>query len=169
MSQTVVTPELRQALVGLHDLQLGEPAVAAPWLMMLAALMVLLALAAAYRWTRPRQRMLRQLKRLRLIGRDRVSADQASFAVRELAGLLRRAAVSHATPPMPAGLTGMAWLQWLDARAPQADRGALMGEPGQWLLTLPYAPHSVASPLLPDRSQLDALFGLSERWLRSNC
>jgi len=145
--RVIMSPEVRATLAGLHDLQVSDIASALPWsaVGLALAMQLIVALLAVYWWRRPRQRLLRQLQHWQKVGNGS-APDAARDAVGGLAALLRRAAVLHARPPMPAGLTGDAWLRWLDARAPPADRGILLGVAGQWLNTLPYAPPDKEAP-----------------------
>lgn len=162
----VMTPEILQALAGLHDLQLGEVSGFAAgresWLLfVIAALVVALLLAGWTYWRRrPRQQRLRRLACLR-----RECDGPAGATPGQLGGLvdlLREAAVSAAMPP---GLSGQAWLTWLDGRAPAADRGAFTAGIGRQLLVWPYVPES--NPV-PEAAQVAALFALVHRWLKVN-
>lgn len=168
-----ISAEVWRALAALHDLQMVEVAgipaagTAVPvWpLAMIAAITVLLAggLVGYWRWRPGAYRRLVQLRR--------ESAGAAPGAVvvclAALSALLRDVAVApRRGAPMPAGLAGEAWLEWLDARAPAADRGAFVGGVGRDLLAWPYASPDAAARV--DRARLDELFALTGRWLRAN-
>ena len=161
-----MTPELLEALEGLRDLQLApalgaEAAIAdSGWVLAL----LLIAGAAWLRWRRhPRQRALAVLQRLH---RDFSATGNAGRYVNDLAVLLRLAASSgRGAPEFPPGIAGPAWLAWLDQRAPAADCGSFSAGPGRLLTLLPFVPSAteVAEP-----AEIEALHGLSTRWLRAN-
>lgn len=166
-----MTPELQQALAGLHDLQLAVAESAAPLppllaggLLGIAAIAALLVLA----WSRrPRQRYRRQLRRLAKKYRAAPADEGAapSRLVFGLAALLRQVGLAT-QPAMPAGLAGEAWLRWLDARAPVADRGAFVTGVGRELAVRPYVAADRAGVLAAP--QVAALIALVDRWLRNN-
>lgn len=161
----VMTPEIRQALASLHDLQLVEVGLpqsarelALP--VALAVVAALLLLAARTYWRRrPRQQRLR---RLAALAREAGGVAGTPAPLADLAELLREAAASAAMPP---GLSGDAWLAWLDERAPAADRGAFADGIGRQLLFWPYAPPSNTAP---EPASVAELFALVRRWLKVN-
>lgn len=162
----VLTPEMVQGLAGLHDLQLVEISRLVPgrdsWpLFAIVASVVALLLAGWVYWRRrPRQQRLRRLARLRRECGDPAGATPGRIG--RLAELLREAAVSAAMPP---GLSGEAWLAWLDERTLAVDRGAFTAGIGRQLRVWPYIPES--NPV-PEAAQVAELFALVHRWLKVN-
>ncbi len=121
------------------------------------ALLAVTALAAALlAWRlrtrrRARRQALRELDTLER--RWRADGDAAAMAA-GLAVLLRRVALAGNPRAEVAGLSGEAWLAWLDAgRGPKFGRGA-----GRALLTLPYGGGG--------GEQAEALLDLARRWIR---
>ncbi|NEV62586.1 DUF4381 domain-containing protein [Thiorhodococcus minor] len=74
----------------------------------------------------------------------------------ELSELLRRIAMARLGRPACAGLTGPAWLEWLQAQDPN---GFAWRERGQPLLVAPYAPPGVTA------QDLMALIEAAEGWV----
>jgi hypothetical protein len=209
-----LTPEILRALAGLHDLQLqvvATPALGpAGWpLALLIGGLLLAGLSALYWAQRPKQRLLRRVRRLHRICRAAGEAQQRSGSpvpiaaviesISALAGLLRDTAIDRRA--MPPGLAGEAWLRWLDAQAPKADHGRFESGAGQDFLQVPFlrppgqpspgalalgippraltsasagsasrseSPPASGQPAQLDPARIDALFALSERWLRAN-
>ncbi|MGM0413230.1 MAG: DUF4381 domain-containing protein [Pseudomonadota bacterium] len=123
---------------------------------LLLALVLLVLAAALWRRGRARRACLRELARLR----RQAPADDADRA-RELAmmnALLRRRALNLAPADEVAGLTGLAWLHFLDNTL---EARAFSEGPGRILLDAPYRPAVGEGEY--DRQ---ALFRLAERWLR---
>lgn len=166
-----MTPEMVRALAGLHDLQVVESRLVAPSVVsgdlplapLAAGMAVLLIFCAAwFLWRRsPRRRRLRALAALEAGWRGGAPAPPSAAA---LATLLREAAGQRKNGPMPAGLSGEAWLAWIDRRAPAADRGAFLQGGGRLLLDQPFR----AAPPPGEPTDLAPLFALSRRWLRVN-
>lgn len=127
--------------IPLRDLHLPEaigwwPPAPGWWVLLaLAVGGLVLAAHALYRRHRrnaPRRLALRHLARLRRdYARD---ADLARFAT-GLSALLRRAMLAYAPRQEVAGLTGHAWLEWLDRGL---ERRPFSEGPGRTLLELPY-------------------------------
>lgn len=109
---------------------------------------------------RPLHAALRELDALAAgpsAGRDPVWTGQ------EISRVLRRYARWRFPQSGVAGLTGGAWLDFLDTHG---DAGSFTGGPGALLETLPYRrPGTVATGVDTDVS---ALLALARRWLRSN-
>lgn len=210
-----LTPEILRALAGLHDLQLhvvvSSALGPAGWpLAWLIGGLLLAGLSALYWSRRPKQRLLRRVRRLHRACRavageaqqrsgSPVPTAAAIEAISALAGLLRDTAVHRRQPPaMPPGLSGEAWLRWLDAQAPKADRGSFESGVGLDFLRVPFvrppggvssgaiagggaartfasasapapeSPPASGQPAQLDPARIDALFALSARWLRAN-
>lgn len=136
--------------IPLRDLHLPEPISwwpLAPGWWMLIALAVLLLAYLLRRWWRVRARgaarryALRQLQELvQAYGEHR---DVVRFGAAASA-LLRRTMLAYAPRQDVAGLTGDAWLQWLDRDLAEP---LFANGPGRSLLDLPYRqPQSDASP-----------------------
>jgi len=167
-------------LAGLRDIHLPEaigwwpPAIG--WWLVLASMMLLIG--AIYCWLRWRkiqknkaivfsnsdiiQAALVELAAIEIdsIELDSNAAEQNQHILSELSQLLRRCAVqishldadSHATP----GLTGKAWLVWLDQRW---DRHDFSQGSGQLLIDAPYRQSSIS----PD--DFSALVQISRAWM----
>lgn len=107
------------------------------WWLLAALALASLVYAALVLYRRHRRHAARRLA-LRELGRleaaYRRDADVAGLA-RGLSSLLRRAMLAYAPRAEVAGLTGRAWLEWLDRGLPARpfSRG-----PGQSLAALPY-------------------------------
>lgn len=119
----------------------------------LAVLILALAGAAVYLWRRYRRPTVRKLA-LAELNRLEGEGLPATEKLRRLSMLLRRVGLSTSARAEVAGLTGQAWLLWLDRPLPQPrfSRG-----PGRLLLDAPYRP-SVDG-------ELDELFALCRDWL----
>lgn len=139
----------------LRDIHTGAPPPWPPapgwWLVLLTVL----ALAALTVWLLRRRHGLRRaaLAELRRIERRwHADGDPAALAA-GLSLLLRRVALAKAPRADVAGLTGEAWLAWLDAGVgPRFASG-----PGRALLTLPFGGGG--------GEQAEALLDLARRWL----
>lgn len=148
-------------LAGLRDIHLPPPPALWPpapgwWLLAVAGLVVLalgVRLAGrAWRRRRPRRAALRAIRALRA---RRAQGESAAILIAELATLLRRAALIRHPRERVAGLTGHAWLEFLDDDAHGFTEGV-----GACLATAPY---SRGEPV-----DLDALLSLCEGWVRRN-
>ncbi len=152
---------MNDPLSQLHDIHL-PPAVSwwppAPgwWLLLL----LIIAAGVALGWyLRQRSRRL-ELYRSAMQELDRIRrqfAVQPDFSqlAAELSRLLRRVAITLVPKKDVAGLTGEAWLSWLDSRA---KVGQFTQEPGRYLVEAPYRP----SGSIEDA---EALLSLVETWL----
>lgn len=119
----------------------------------LAILILALAAVGVYLWRRQRRPTVRKLGLAEL---NRLERDDLPTVekVRQLSTLLRRIGLSTADRTEVAGLTGQAWLEWLDQPLgePRFSRG-----PGRLLLDAPYRPTV--------EGELGELFALSRDWL----
>ena len=127
--------------------------VVAAFVIGLSVLLVVAARTAARR-RRPRREALRCIARI-----DERLACQASPAAvsADIAVLLRRVALNRFTRPDVAGLTGLAWLEFL--RDTGGGEAFTVGV-GRHLLSAPYAP--------AEQFDAAALLELSEEWIRKN-
>ncbi len=153
-------PNVSDPLQDLRDVHLPDPISWWPpafgWWMILVliiiAVSVLLWAKAYYRRTRPRRFALAQLKSVK----QQYAQDlDDQWAIREVSHLLRRYALSVFSRSDVAGLSGKAWLKFLDdtGRTNQFSEG-----PGQSLQSGPYQAQvsTSASELLP----------LVEQWIQ---
>jgi hypothetical protein len=116
------------------------------------ALLLLGALAIAwYRRRRgPRDAALRELARLRR------GAGSPAQRLGALNALLKRYALVCWPRQQVAGLSGEAWLRFLDAHG---GGGQFLHGPGRVLADAPYAPGAELEP---------AVFDLARRWIKAN-
>ena len=143
----------------LRDVHLPDPISWWPpafgWWMVIVGLIIvggLVVWARAYRKrTRPRRMALAQLQHVKQ--QYSVNADD-QWAITQVSHLLRRYALALFSRSRVAGLSGQAWLQFLDktGQTNQFSKG-----PGQSLQSGPYQSHGLtsAADLLP----------LAERWI----
>lgn len=113
--------------------------------------------SALYFWRSRRSTWYAQaLSEMRRIERDFVETRNAARCVAQLSILLRSVAMTRAPGPMVAGLTGEAWLRYLDEQLAARDfsKGA-----GRVLLTAPYMPAA--------EIDVPALSELTRQWLKS--
>jgi hypothetical protein len=146
-------------LSGLRDIHLPPPPELWPpapgwWLLAIVAVVVLgivLRFAfATWRRGRPRRAAVRAIEALR----NRHAAGESPLVlVGELATLVRRAAMIRYPRTRVAGLTGRAWLEFLDDDEHHFTQGA-----GACLASAPYARSEPVN--------LDALLAICERWVR---
>ncbi len=129
----------------------------APGWWLISAILLLLIAIAGIRGRRywHKRRQWRRVEGV-LSGILADSPSDTLFAAR-LSRLLKQAAMACHPHDQVAGLTGLAWLQFLDATG---GNGAFQNGAGRSLLTAPYQ----ASPAL-DRT---ALAGLAKHWLKRN-
>lgn len=153
-----MNPNLSEQLAALRPWHLPDPVSWWPpapgwWLLAALALAALFALAGwlRRRWYRqaPVRRALRELGAL-----DALAARDPALACRQLSQLLRRVALARFPRGEVAGLTGEAWLAFLDRHGGdgQFDRG-----PGRVLIQAPYR---AAAP-----DDLVPLIALARRWI----
>ncbi len=130
------------------------------WLLVFGALLTLalilwyLRLRRDYplgRWQRDAKRRLVRLKR-------RIPTHTPHESAAELSELLRRIAIARCGRAHCAGLTGEAWLTWLENNDPN---GFHWREEGRLLLELPYAPPDRPT----DQSRLIRLTEAAIRWV----
>ena len=125
----------------LRDLHLPDPVgwwpLAPGWWLLFATLVIVTVWLAAVALARHRQgrarrhaaRALRQLER-----RYAEDGDAVQLAI-DVSALLRRAMLAYAPRADVAGLTGTAWLKWLDSGL---DKPAFADGAGRALVELPY-------------------------------
>ncbi|HHC71500.1 MAG TPA: DUF4381 domain-containing protein [Thiotrichales bacterium] len=132
------------------------------WLLALLALAALLALLLFVRdliryprgsWQRDARHRLQRLRRQA----PRLASHEIAG---ELSELLRRIAIARLGRKEAAGLSGEAWLAWLEENDP---RGFPWRARGVCLLTLPYAP---AGDDCAERGTLTELIGALQAWTR---
>ncbi|HYE36727.1 DUF4381 domain-containing protein [Methylocaldum sp.] len=143
----------------LRDIHLPEPVSWWPpaigWWIVLAA--TLLLTAAAIWLVRRRRRVT--VAKLALRELNALQTDSTlgmTEKLRRLSALLRRASLSAHPREEVAGLTGEAWLEWLDGplKTPRFSQGA-----GRALLDAPYRPVGEAD--------MDSLVALCRDWLKA--
>lgn len=129
----------------------------APGWWLLLALSIVLCYVAYRVWRRLRAPNIRRLGLEQLAALESDAELAGAEKVQRLSILLRRVALSLNPRSEVAGLSGPAWLQWLD----QVLRdGRFTSGPGRALIDAPYR----ADTMQPD--QVDALFTLCRDWLR---
>lgn len=129
----------------------------APGWWLLAVLLPLVIAAAVYLFKRLRRRTALKTagKLLAAIRRNQRPDKLQTLAA--LSALLRRVAISTAPRADVAGLSGQAWLAYLDASFQDAPFSQGVG---RCLADAPYRQTA------PDDADLEALFKLCERWLK---
>lgn len=146
---------MEPASIPLRDLHLpgaiGIWPLAPGWWVVIAVALLLAGFGLRYLWRSYRQGASRRIA-LRGLGRlhadYRNHGDPVAFAS-QVSELLRRAMLAYSRRAEVAGLTGQAWLDWLDRdlAIPQFD-----GDAGRGLLELPYRnPESDVSDIDVDR------------------
>jgi Domain of unknown function (DUF4381) len=145
----------------LRDIHLPPPPPLWPpapgWWLLAVAVLALAAVGirlALLGWRRGRQRRAatRVLRRLRA---RYEGGEEAGTLAAELAIVLRRAAMSRHPRARVAGLTGRAWLEFLDDDAHQFTEGV-----GRHLATAPYS--------RAETVDMNALLALCEKWVKHN-
>lgn len=150
----------------LRDIHLPPPPTRFPLTTDEFALIGALVLAAGVLWLL-RRRRLRPLRaaldEVERIERAHAGQPDDLALARGLSGVLRRYARWRYPATSVAGLSGEAWLAFLDARG---GAGAFSSGPGAVLASLPYAPPATVET----GTALDAstLADLVRRWLREN-
>lgn len=158
------TAQAQALLAQLRDIHLPESgggaeilAASVPWAAVLGLGLLTLALLALRLWRR-RHPLQLALRRLRALERRYARDGDAQALGRGLALLLRQHALrTHPGRPV-AGLTGTAWLDFLDRHG---GGGRFRHGPGAVLDTLPY--RGQGQPV-----DAPALIALTARWLRAN-
>lgn len=132
-----------QALAQLRDIHLPPPVDGWPpalgWWMLVGAVLLVIGLVWLLRTLRARNRLQRRALDLlnQIEHRHLQSRDAVAFAS-QVSTLLRRVAVVRFPDQHPAGLTGEAWLDFLDRTG---GNGAFRHGPGASLVSAPYKPH----------------------------
>lgn len=153
-------------LEGLRDIQLPAPPGWWPpapgwWLL---ALLVVAALALAWRPLRAWQRRRRLRRRLRdtleTLRTRAAHASERQAVLAELSTLLRRVALARHPREQVAGLVGDAWLRFLDETG---GAGGFSNGPGRVLVRAPYKPVDDS-----DAAEVTALLDTARRWLVHN-
>lgn len=147
------------ALAQLRDIHLPAPVSWWPpalgWWLLAGAIVLAFGIAWLILTLRARRRLQRRAFVLlaQMERQFQQSQDAIAFAA-QLSMLLRRVAVMHFPEQQPAGLTGDAWLDFLDRTG---GNGAFRHGPGASLVTAPYCP----------RGEFDAaaLAKVVRRWL----
>lgn len=158
-------------LDNLHDIILPQPPdqwPPAPGVWLLVIVLIVIAIALIWVLTRELQRRwpIWRARRAALIELQRIvhanaeGADAHPQSARLMA-LLRRAALSIFPRETCAGLTGMAWFEFLDRHAPTPF---LTTPAGFCWLDAPYGRPSEAPPA----HKVTELAGYTESWLRHN-
>jgi hypothetical protein len=125
------------------------------WLLLILGLLVLVA-GLSLGWFYRRTKFKRAASRvLAEIEADYRRTGDSRRLASELSVLLRRACLGTYSRAEVAGLTGEAWLKWLDQGV--VDGGFSRGV-GRYLVTAPYQPES--------RADGDALLVLVRQWIR---
>lgn len=130
------------------------------WALLATAIVIAVWLARRHRRGRPLRAALRKLD---IVARTCAHTHDAVELARGIGAVLRRYARWRFPEAPTAGLSGAAWLDFLDAHGGQ---GEFVSGAGAVLDTLPYRPAS-ATPALTD-SETRALLELARRWLRTN-
>lgn len=149
----------------LRDIHLPPPPGVWPpapaWWVLLAAGV---AIAVWFTHRHRRGRALRSsLRELDAVARTFSLAHDATELARGVGAVLRRYARSRFPETRTAGLSGTAWLAFLDAHGGQ---GEFVAGTGARLGTLPYR-SAAAAPALTD-GEAEALLALARRWLKAN-
>ncbi|MDP3008621.1 MAG: DUF4381 domain-containing protein [Methylococcales bacterium] len=144
----------------LKDLHLPDPINWFPpaigWWLVIVLIPVLIALSYWLYRRLTRQTALKSAKILLIT--IKASPMDSAQKLAELSALLRRVAMSVAPRAETAGLTGQAWLAFLDS--------SLIGSPftkgaGQCLASAPYRPSA------PSEQEISQLISLCEDWLKA--
>ncbi|HQS07581.1 MAG TPA: DUF4381 domain-containing protein [Xanthobacteraceae bacterium] len=151
-------------LAGLRDIHLPGPVSfwpLAPGWWMLAGLLVVLGLIAAFlEWRRRQTLAYRVDQELKAIARDTARHRDARAVAAAGALLIRRILVTRAGDPAAAALTGADW-----ERVLAEGKGALAPPLAAFVAAAPYLPaHAPGADGVPR----DALVAALRRWVRSN-
>mgnify|MGYP003626570476 CR=1 FL=1 len=174
MNAPSAIPATARPLAGLADIVLPEPVAWWPstpaWHVLLVLLLLALAALAwrkARAWARNayRREAARRLALLRAEVAKGGAAREA--ALRALPVLIREVALTAFPRGRVAGLTGEAWLSFLDGTRPDTGaRGGFVSGPGRWLADAAYVAPSALDAL--DAAEVEHLFALAERWVETH-
>lgn len=171
--QAVGTENINGQALELRDIHLPDPVSWWPpapgwWLLMAGILLIAVAAIVARKIYHGKQ-LKRDIKAELDNIKDRFQQTQNKTELaRSLSVLLRRASISYYPKADIAGLTGDAWLQYLDeSSAGASGNSGFRSDTGRILLTAPYLPE-----VSPDNNRLDydaqELIRLCESWLQSS-
>ena len=158
-----MTAPAAQAL-RLRDIHLpGTPAIWPPapgWWLLAGLLLALLAWAGVvgwrhYRLRRERMLVLDELERIAV----NLAQDRSPAVLGDLSAMLRQLALLRFSRERVAGLTGDAWLHFLDTSGQTTGFGA---GPGRMLVTAPY------QRVLPADADVQGLILLVRQWVERN-
>lgn len=174
MNAPSAIPAATGPLAGLADIVLPEPVAWWPSTPAWHVLFVLLLLAlAALAWRKARawarNAYRREAARRLTLLRAEVAMGGAAreAALRELPVLIREVALTVFPRGRVAGLTGEAWLSFLDGTLADAGaNGGFLSGPGRWLADTAYATPSALEAL--DAGDVEHLFALTERWVETH-
>jgi len=156
-------------LANLRDIHMPEPVSWWPpapgWWLLLG--LVLLLVAVLFRWLKnrkTRQVAAKQFSQAEMIAQALSELDalqendgDQQAVIADLSALLRRVAMRlHQDDTNIAGLSGYAWLIWLDG---QWDKDAFSHGAGRQLLDAPFQPHVEVD--------IEALLQLARRWIEA--
>ena len=130
------------------------------WLVLAIGAIVALLLVRRHQRRRPLQCAVRELDTL---ARAHAHTSDSVELARGISRVLRRYALWRFPQDRVAGLSGAAWLQFLDARG---GHGAFTSGAGSVLGDLPYRPAATGAAL-SDR-ETEVLVALARQWLRNN-
>lgn len=135
----------------------------------MVALLLLIVIAISFTWWLNRYRRLAVMrqahKELTALQADWRQRGDTAYFMRELSKLLRRFAVAKFPRQQVAGLTGVAWLEFLDAHG---GSGHFQMELGRLLAQLPYQNDAVTKAVLSQPQQIEQLVQLVSNWLNHN-
>lgn len=129
------------------------------WLLVLTLLLLLTAAWLAHRLYRWRHNRYRREALARL---DQLRQKPDNAALREIAPLLKRVALSMPQQPEVASLSGQAWQDFLQRSTPLT----LPQDFARQLTTLTYAPDSALQAL--DEPRRQALLSLCRQWVETH-
>lgn len=158
-------------LAGLRPYHLPQPISwwpPAPGWWIVFVLLLIVIVIALRRWYHRYKRfaIVRQAqKELIALRMDWIQRGDVAYLMRELSKLLRRFAVARFSRHCVAGLTGKAWLEFLDAHG---GSGQFCTEPGCLLAQLPYRDDATAQLLLSKQQQVEELMRLVSHWINHN-
>ena len=136
------------------------------WWLVIGILFTLVAVVLAVKWMKRR----RQFNRIALAEFNQIIAHYNSHGnpqqlLQELSALMRRITISAFPERHAAGMTGDAWLRFLDELAMQATKNisAKFDSPlGQWLVSAPYQKR-----IVPPQQDMQQLLRLCRDWIQA--